>query len=54
MHFRIVGRFGGDLTGLGETRMLRPPEKTGGAFVRKNCVKSIRTMNACGTGSGAS
>jgi hypothetical protein len=54
MHFRIVGRFGGNLTALGETRMLRPPEKSGGAFVRENCVKSIRTKNACSTGGGTS
>jgi hypothetical protein len=54
MHFRIVGRFGGDLTALGETRMLRPPEKTGGAFVRENCVKSVRTKNVRSAGSGTS
>jgi hypothetical protein len=32
--------------------MLRPPEKSGGAFVRENCVKSIRTKNARSTGGG--
>jgi hypothetical protein len=52
MHFRIVRRFGGNLTALGETRMLRPPEKSGGAFVRENCVKSIRTKNARSAGGG--
>jgi hypothetical protein len=54
MHFRIVERFGGNLTALGETRMLRPPEKSGGAFVRENCVKSIRTKNDLSTGGGTS
>jgi hypothetical protein len=58
MHFRIVERFGGNLTALGETRMLRPPEKpagkTGGAFVRENCVKSVRTKNARSAGGGTS
>jgi len=34
--------------------MLRAAEKTGGAFVHENCVKSIRTTNVRGTGDSTS